>query len=981
MLNKIKQNKNYILSFFIPFILLGLIYFSLGFFSHKSILVSDMAGQYKMVYMFFKHNLFTDYTFSKGLGGAMIGTYAYYLMSPFNFIVFLFSDNNLHLALLLIVWLKLSLSGTTMYFYLNKTFKNKKYLFLFSSCYALMGYTAAYYFHIMWLDAIIMLPILVYGIDKIVKNQNPILYFLSLLIIIYCNYYIGYMICIFSIIYFIYKFYISYTKEKVKEIKSILKKFIISSLLAGLILSFILIPTVLELQSMPKSDMNVFDRYNLEIYTNVFKFLSQLFIGNQNGDNILSNHCYYIYTGIFTFILVLLYFMNTKISKREKVASFVVIFLFIISMFVNYIDFLWHGFNIPVCFYGRYVFIYSFFVINLAVKCFINIDGIKKQNLWMIAPIYPILGTLVLSADLDTVKVPLIFLSIILFYLYLILINEKMKNNNKNVNVLIVLLVISELFFNYYFMINSYEFMYTKETVGEYSTDIKEINKIKKLDESEFYRIGKIYARSPLDSLYFDYYGNVTFLSTVSKREMEFLSKIGYNVHDNMAEYFNQMPVSDSILGLKYIITTNENVDIYEKIDTYKATILHDEYYDLFKTPVAIYKNNEALALGTIVNNDVSKCKIDSNSNDRLKYQNELIKCLTGKDEKIFEKINIDKIDKNTFKFKNTQNKDFYSFVNVKSDYLKNDESINLYINDILLSAYSSSTFAIQEFKNNADIGTEFTFKLEGNIKNYEPVSYYFNKDTYKEVFSNLNQNQLKISKLKNGYIKGTATGENENSYLFTTIPYDKGWHIYMDGKEIKYDEIYDTFIGFKIGKGKHNIEFKYTPVGLKEGILISILAIFISVIYFSKEGKKYMKKDKNNIFNKIFNLYKKYKEIINYGIFGVLTTLVNIISYFILAKVFGIQYLISNVIAIILSILFAYITNRIFVFESKNKNIIKELVLFFYYRLISSIIDMSIMYIFVSVLKFDDMIIKIISNVIVILLNYVFSKLFIFKK
>src|SRR5699024_2155215 len=118
---------------------------------------------------------------------------------------------------------------------------------------------------------------------------------------------------------------------------------------------------------------------------------------------------------------------------------------------------------------------------------------------------------------------------------------------------------------------------------------------------------------------------------------------------------------------------------------------------------------------------------------------------------------------------------------------------------------------------------------------------------------------------------------------LFTTIPYDKGWHIYMDGKEIKYDEIFDTFIGFKIGKGKHNIEFKYTPVGLKEGILISILAIFISVIYFSKEGKKYMKKDKNNIFNKIFNLYKKYKEIINYGIFGVLTTLVNIISYFIL--------------------------------------------------------------------------------------------------
>lgn len=127
--------------------------------------------------------------------------------------------------------------------------------------------------------------------------------------------------------------------------------------------------------------------------------------------------------------------------------------------------------------------------------------------------------------------------------------------------------------------------------------------------------------------------------------------------------------------------------------------------------------------------------------------------------------------------------------------------------------------------------------------------------------------------------------------------------------------------------------------------------------------------------------LWNKYKEIILYGIFGILTTLVNIIVYYLCAKVMGIDVLISTIIAWILSVLFAFVTNRIYVFESKSKHIWKELYLFFSFRLLSGVIDVADMYLFVTLLHFDDMIIKIVSNVIVIILNYVFSKLFIFKK
>ncbi len=134
-------------------------------------------------------------------------------------------------------------------------------------------------------------------------------------------------------------------------------------------------------------------------------------------------------------------------------------------------------------------------------------------------------------------------------------------------------------------------------------------------------------------------------------------------------------------------------------------------------------------------------------------------------------------------------------------------------------------------------------------------------------------------------------------------------------------------------------------------------------------------------MFNKLFDLYKKYKEIINYLIFGGLTTLISIITYALFAKVFHIDYLISNVLSWIIAVLFAYITNKIFVFESKSKKNIKEITSFFFFRVVSLIMEMIILYVFVDTLHIDDLVTKIIAQVIVIVSNYVFSKVFVFKK
>ena len=130
----------------------------------------------------------------------------------------------------------------------------------------------------------------------------------------------------------------------------------------------------------------------------------------------------------------------------------------------------------------------------------------------------------------------------------------------------------------------------------------------------------------------------------------------------------------------------------------------------------------------------------------------------------------------------------------------------------------------------------------------------------------------------------------------------------------------------------------------------------------------------------KIKKLWTKYREIINYLIFGVLTTVVNIVTFYLLTAL-SVNWQISNVIAWITSVVFAYITNKRYVFESSNKSVWKEFLSFVYFRLLSFVIDMGCMYLMIDIMNINDLISKVVVNVLVVILNYVFSKLFVFKK
>ena len=139
-------------------------------------------------------------------------------------------------------------------------------------------------------------------------------------------------------------------------------------------------------------------------------------------------------------------------------------------------------------------------------------------------------------------------------------------------------------------------------------------------------------------------------------------------------------------------------------------------------------------------------------------------------------------------------------------------------------------------------------------------------------------------------------------------------------------------------------------------------------------------------IIDKMVNIYKEKKEVINYLFFGALTTFINLVVYFVLTSFWldasvNIELGVANVISWVVAVVFAYITNRRYVFESSNENKLKEVISFFMARVLTLVVDVLIMLFFVNVLGFNDKVMKIFSQVIVIVSNYILSKVFVFKE
>lgn len=361
---KLKKILLYFLAFFIPALILIVIFLwqKVEPFGDNIYLPVDASGQYANYLQYFKGVFFEDngifYSLKKSLGGEMYGLFAYYLLSPYNLIVLFFKKINVSFVVILI--LKTATCGITFMYYLNRRKKEKLTNLIFSTMYALCSYTITYGFNIMWLDSVILLPLVISGIEDVIEYKRTNLYIITISLTLITNYYIGFMVCLFSGIYFIYKLLIGNLKNK----KEILKKigiFILSSIVAVMIASFILIPIFKGIQK-GRADFS-FETINFEKNFGIKNLVSKIFTNTFDIEEIKNKAMPPLFCGMFANILIVIYFLNKNITIREKILSIIMLMIFAISFYLQGANLLWSMGNIPAWYKYRYGFIFCFIYI------------------------------------------------------------------------------------------------------------------------------------------------------------------------------------------------------------------------------------------------------------------------------------------------------------------------------------------------------------------------------------------------------------------------------------------------------------------------------------------------------------------------------------------------------------------------------------------------------------------------------------------
>ena len=820
MLNFFKKNIGVLFAFFSTLIILLLVFNEIGLFK-GTILISDLSAEYHPLLIQVRRILTGQMgllNFNTTLGDSFIGTFYYYMSSPFNILTLFIKDINL--LVIIIVLLKLSLASAFCYLFLRYQFKEEKifFLVLFAVLYSLSSFSVSYYIHIMWLDIYMLFPLLLLGIDKILKEKKHLLYIISLILIIFCNYYFAYMICIFAFIYYNFKLLC-----KKNNIKSIIKNnmhFILVSILACVGASFVLIPVASELSTYSRQNSMIFGGEKLKFSLNIVNIIKTIIIGNVDGIELLNDTQYYLFTSVIVAPLVYLYFASNKIGKREKIMSGIILLILVLSISCNFLNYAWHGFVPPSFFNGRYTFMFILFLLLISCKAIYNLEGISKYH-------YIIISILIFQPIILLVSIKQIKLNIFDYTKLLILITSILLlyilNKNKNAIKILLCILLFELNLNVFSYLDRYNF---KGTSGNLSYK-ENIDYIKENEKDIFYRIEDNYGDTDNYSILYNYNSMDYFMSTVKVDLIDFLIKLNTGNHSytkNTVSYDGNYTLLSSLLNIKYFIDFNniDNCD-YEKINNINGN--------------NIYKNQYSLNLGYMVNTDILKTKLDSNGLENI---NKIYKDMTK--IKILNKANLKKQDDYNYTFKNDNKNDFYLIVNLTDWYSYSD--LKIYINDEeLLSSDSSFLYKINnKYKHNKDINLRISAN-DSTIEDIEGIYvYYVDKDKFEESINTLKTSQLNITNIKRSTIKGTIDVKEDNKVLFTSIPYNKEIDIYVDGKKVKKEKVLNTFVGIKLDKGKHTIKIKYTPKTLYLSFIPSIGSLILLFGYLKLYKKKLAK-------------------------------------------------------------------------------------------------------------------------------------------
>ena len=833
-MKKYMKYLKYGLAFIIPIVIfcIALLINDIAPFGKHLITVNDSFVQYPGFFMALKN--FHFYLFNVGFGFNFLGTVTYYLMSPLNLLIYFFDLTSYNTFYFLLIILKIGLCGLSMQYFLSHEEKHDNlWSTIFSIIYALIGFVASYHYNVFWLDSIIMLPIVLVGINKIIDNKSPLFYIVSLAITIILSFYTGYMCCIFSVIYFIYKLV---ETNKYKD-KKIIKTFIISSLLVGLISTIVILPSYFALSAGKAQGYS-------DGYTKYFGFSKNIMYlpysftpGNYEASQISQGFAQ-VYCSLFVVCLFIFSFFNTKISKKTKITTLIIILFYLLSFSFNLVDYAWQFFQKPVWWQHRYSFTLSLFMIIIAYKNLMTFDKVKLSNIKK-GIIYLILAVLIITTFIlfyHSLTLKTKFRLVIIAFSIILLINYIFFTDNKGkYKYVIIGLIILEVGLNCYISVKSTT---TRAVLEFHNNEIKDNMKyLSQIQEDNFYRTeitdNQIYNKG----LQYNYNG-LNYFNSV--RNQRVVNAMDYYFHFNVSSYCSIRlvtydPYILSLFNIKYLIS-DIDIPYYEKINDH------------------IYRNNYPLGLGFMVNKDLLNVKLKKN--DYFNNISKIYRAMLNENVNLYHQIDnlkitydnvkVNKKDK-TYNLINKDNTGKVTVEFVASEDLLFIDAINKWGN--ITSINDQQVSRDYSYKNNlypyAKKGDKV--KLEITVFDTEKISdfYYISIAEYQNIINKLNKTNLTNVKLNEKHTFEGTIDVKEDSLLFTSIAYEKGMTVKVNGEKVKPELIFDAFIGLNLKKGENIITIDYIPQGLKEGIIISLTGILLTIIYTHKLkiNKKSVKK------------------------------------------------------------------------------------------------------------------------------------------
>ena len=772
------------------------------------------------------------YTFTSGLGLNFYALSSYYLGSFLEPLVYFFDLTNMPDAVYLTTLLKFGLIGLSTYFSLNKLFQSilKPLKLALSTSYALMSFTVSQLEIKTWLDVFILIPLIITGLHLLITEKKILLYFTSLSILFIQNYYFGYMTALFLIFW-----YLCQISWDFKTRKSSFLDFIITSVLAGMASLILTLPTLFDLQTHGEK-LTEITKFQTESSWYLDLFAKQ-FIGS--FDTTKYGAIPMIFVGLLPFILTILFFTLKSIKFHVKLIYAIFFAFLIASFYIEALDLFWQGMHTPNMFLHRYAWIFSTLLIYTAAEVLNRLKEIKIWNflvsLFLIVTGF--LATIYLKSHysfLTDLNILLTLEFLVVYSLLLLAVIKKFISVNLFA-ILISLFIMVEISLNVSSQMDGIAKEWGFASRSAYNRDIPAMESFSTYIGNKFTRTEKLETQTGNDSMKFNYNGISQFSSVRNRSASSTLDKLGFKSSGTNLNlrYANNSILADSLFGIQYNISDSP-IDKYGFKDIYQKDNL-TLYENQYSLPIAfasqsVYNDvkfnehtldNQASFLNQLANvnfdyfspipyektfntDDLISIKSSSNEDAAIQYQIE--------------------VPENSQVYLSFTNIHFSNDKQKKVDILVNGEK-KTFTTD---NAFSFFNLGYTKEKKTFNINVSFPGNSQVSFES--PTFYRLDTKTFTEAIQKIKEQPVTVSTSKNKVF--ARYDVQQDTSIFFTIPYDKGWSAYQDGKKIEIKQAQTGFMKVDVPKGKGTITLSFIPNGFITGAICSFTSLLLFGIY-----------------------------------------------------------------------------------------------------------------------------------------------------